>query len=67
VTPKPPSWPATLQTFALVVSLKLGLRHIWSHNVNFHSKHVTIYVAPFLGSYVFLFLKELDGILSGSF
>ncbi len=34
MTPKLPSWLATLQAFALVTSLRLGLRHIYTMEVS---------------------------------
>ncbi len=34
VTPRSPSWPATLQPFALVVSPKLGLRHYECYHIS---------------------------------
>jgi hypothetical protein len=36
VTPKPPSWPATLQALALVASPRLGLCHFSPSSVNFN-------------------------------
>jgi hypothetical protein len=57
VTPRSPSWPATLQPLALVTNPKLGLRHMYHYN--WFQTFFTTKTCPFYESTCSL--DELDG------
>ncbi len=58
VTPKPPSWPTTLQALSLIVSPRLGLREegrarVCGLNINIYFNKSSL---PFLGYFFVIFL-----------